>query len=69
MDERWLCDVDLYTMGTEPASRDFVVRAVERLLAKHYDYGGGNLHFDIRVYALDGQTASHRVREQTRTHG
>lgn len=68
MDERWIADVDLYTMAGDATSRDFVVRAVERLLAKHYDYGSGNLHFDLRVYAVDGQTAAHRVREQTRTH-
>jgi hypothetical protein len=64
MDERWLGDVDIYTLGSEPTSRNTVVDAVERLLGKHFDYGSGNLHFDIRVYEVDGQTASHRFREQ-----
>jgi len=68
MDERWLSDVDAYTVAGDSASRDFVVGAVERLLGHYFDYGPGNLHFDIRVYAVDGQTASHRVGVQSRTH-
>jgi hypothetical protein len=54
-------------MADEPTSRDAVVRTVERLLDRYYDLGPGNLHFDIRVYEVDGQTASHRFREQDRT--
>lgn len=68
MDERWICDVDAYTVVDDPTSRDFVERAVSRLLDRHFDNGPGNLHFDIRVYALDKQAAAHRVGEQTRTH-
>jgi hypothetical protein len=64
MDKRWLGDVDVYTVADVPASRNAVVDSVERLLGHHFDNGCGNLHFDIRVYEVDEQTASHRVREQ-----
>jgi hypothetical protein len=64
MDERWLGDLDVYTVDYEPTSRDDVVRAVERMLDREFTRGNRNLHVDIRVYALDGQTASYKFREQ-----
>jgi hypothetical protein len=66
MDERWVGDVGVFTVGSSQHQGDAVVDAVERLLDQLYDYGRGNLHFDIRVYEVDEQTATHRVGEQTR---
>jgi hypothetical protein len=57
--------LDAYTVDYEPASRDDVVRAVERLLDREFQRGNRNLHIDIRVYKVDGQTATHRVGVKT----
>jgi hypothetical protein len=57
--------LDAYTVDFEPTSRDDVVRAVERVLDREFTRGHRNLHLDIRVYAVDGQTAAYRVGVKT----